>query len=482
MNYKLLLVLCFVSNVIFGQLIVEWEVSTEVSNAQLGNTKPRIVLNGAKEPVVVFGKNTGELYLTKMVGNQFNTPQQLASNGMAYVTYWTSADIGAQGDTIFIVFKTLPLETGSIYLVRSFDGGTTLSDTILIDHQQPGVAWLPSLEVDQYGQPHVVYMGHDQNWISPNYYIVHSNNFGTSFSNAQNITAGIPVEACDCCPSELIINSNQQVLLYRNNNQNLRDIYGVYSDNAGVDFSSSTNVENLNWLVNNCPSTAPDGVIVDDTLWSVGASKASGAYRVYLSKSHLTNQINSLISDSLAAPSQVNANQNHPRIAASENYMAIVWHENTGSNYDVYVSVAPTFDGGQLYNSKILVNEALSGNQIYSDVVLNENELHVVYQDNAQGKVIYRKGTIVQNNALQTIDKPSFSCFPNPIKDKCNISSTEVMHSITLYDGASKALRTYSLDQPSTDMQLDFAQLKPGKYTIVVDFNFSNASIEVIKL
>ena len=482
MNYKLLFILCFVSNLIFGQLNIEWETSIGVSNAQQGNTKPRIVLNGAKEPVVVFGKNSGELYLTKMVGNQFSAPQQFASNGMAYVNYWTSADLGSKGDTIYIVFKTLPLETGSIYLVRSFDGGTTLSDTILIDHQQPGVAWLPSLEVDQNGQPHVVYMGHDQNWISPNYYIIHSNDFGASFSNAQNITDGIAVEACDCCPSELVIEANQQVLLYRNNNQNLRDIYGVYSDNAGLDFLSNTNVENLNWLVNSCPSTAPDGVIVDDTLWSVGASKASGSYRVYLSKSHLTSQINSLLSDSLAAPAQVNANQNHPRIAASENYMAIVWHENTGSNYDVYVSVAPTFDGGQLYTTKILANEAVSGNQIYSDVVLDGNEIHIVYQDNSSGTVIYRKGTIIQNNAVENIVEPSFSCWPNPIRDKCSISSTMNMHRVTIFDGASKALQSYELDQPSTEMKLDLSQLMPGKYTIVVDFNFRKGSMEVIKL
>ena len=90
----LMLIFISISSSIFGQLEIVWEAAQSVAESQFGNIKPRIVLNGAGEPVVVFGKNNGELYLARKNGAQFTTPQQLAASGGAYVTNWTSADIG----------------------------------------------------------------------------------------------------------------------------------------------------------------------------------------------------------------------------------------------------------------------------------------------------------------------------------------------------------------------------------------------------
>lgn len=478
----ILVLLCIQTTNLYGQLYIAWDAPIEVAPAQLGNTKPRIVLNGDKEPVVVFGKNTGELYLAKMVGAQFSAPQQLATNGMAYVTYWTSADIGAHGDTIFVVFKTLPLETGPMYLIRSFDGGAALSDTILIDHLQAGVAWLPSLEVDQNGQPHVVYMGHDQNWLNPNYYLLHSNDFGSSFDAALNLTASIPDEACDCCPAELVISQEKQILLYRNNANNLRDIYGVYSANGGQNFQSSTNVENLNWFVTSCPSTAPDGVVINDTLWSVAASKASGAYRIYLSASALDTQISSFSTDSLAAPAQLSANQNHPRIAASQSFVATVWHENQGSNYDVFAAIAPTDAPSNLYNSKIQVNNVSTGSQINSDVALNNDTIHVVYQDNSTGTVMYRRGLIGQTNHLNGNELSKLSCHPNPIKNTCKLNAQWPIEFINVFNESGTLVAQQRYSNISNTVLLDLSNLAAGKYTLKVYFTSGATQITVLKI
>lgn len=478
----ILVLLCIQATSLYGQLDIAWDVPIEVAPSQFGNTKPRIVLNGNKEPVVVFGKNTGELYLTKMVGAQFSSPQQLATNGMAYVTYWTSADIGAKGDTIFVVFKTLPLETGPMYLVRSFDGGATLSDTMLIDHQQAGVAWLPSLEVDQNGQPHVVYMGHDQNWLNPNYYLLHSDDYGSTFEGAMNLTASIPDEACDCCPAELVISDDKQILLYRNNANNLRDIYGVYSANGGQNFQSSTNVENLNWFVTSCPSTAPDGVVINDTLWSVAASKASGAYRIYLSASSLDAQITAIATDSLQAPAQLSANQNHPRIAASQSYVASVWHENQGSNYDVFAAIAPSNAPSYLYNSKILVNDLSTGSQINSDVVLNNDIIHVVYQDNSTGKVVYRRGLIGQTNQIIGHNIHKLQCSPNPIKSTCKVSAELPIQSIAVVDEMGKSVACFNFNKNSSTVSIDLSSLPAAKYTLHVQFNLGSVQKSILKI
>ena len=77
--------------------------------------------------------------------------------------------------------------------------------------------------------------------------LVHSLNKGLSFENEMEITLNIPQEACDCCPAEYVISGNQHALLYRNNDANIRDIYAVYSDDDGANYSSYVNVNDLNW-------------------------------------------------------------------------------------------------------------------------------------------------------------------------------------------------------------------------------------------
>ena len=124
--YLLVIYISFTSY-IFGQSEIIWDTALSVADAQFGNTKPRIVLNGDGAPVVVFGNNNGELYLARKNGTQFTLPQELAVSGVAYVTNWISADIGSKGDTIYVVLKAYPLEGGPIYLVRCFDGGVSVS-------------------------------------------------------------------------------------------------------------------------------------------------------------------------------------------------------------------------------------------------------------------------------------------------------------------------------------------------------------------
>lgn len=466
----------------YGQLEVTWQAPITVAASSFGSTKPRVVLNAEGMPVVVFGKNNGELYLSRMVSNAFGSPIQLASSGQAYVTNWTSADISAKGDTIMLAYKTYPLEIGAMYLVRSFDGGASIFDTQEIAHQQPGVAWLPSIKLDEAGHPHVIYMGHDQNWTNPQYYILHSTNWGASFLPSQPVTAAIPQEACDCCPAELVLAANKQVLLYRNNDQNLRDIYGVYSNDSGSNFLSACNTEQLDWLVTSCPSTAPDGVIINDTLWSVSASKASGAYRIYLSNASLDSQITRLATDSLVGPAQPSGNQNHPRMAASSEFIGITWHENTGTNYDVYVSLASTSFAEQLYNSKVLVSDNQTGNQLYSDLVLRGNEIHLVYQDNGSGTVVYRKGTIALTNNLVEPVSGRVSCWPNPVKDICQVQSTSPIQSIALYNEAGQRMASYTYPANQSTAQLHLAMLRAAKYTLKVQTTAGNFTLELLKL
>ena len=177
MKLLIAFLLTFLSVVSWSQPVITWEEEIFVTQTnQFGNTRPRICLTAQDIPLVVFGKaSSGLLYSTRLVGSMFNSPLPLLPNNMAsYLTTWTGPDVASNGDTVILVFKAQPMDLGNVYSLRSLDGGLTFSDTIRVDNHPLGVAWLPSLDMDENSNPSVVYMAHDANWTNPRYNVVHS--------------------------------------------------------------------------------------------------------------------------------------------------------------------------------------------------------------------------------------------------------------------------------------------------------------------
>ena len=100
--------------------LIDWEPEITVAENTYGNVRPRIVLNKDQNPVVLFGKSSLGLFVSKFENNAFQIPIQINDpNTLPYITNWTSADFAAYGDTLGVVYKVNPLETGKIYLQYS---------------------------------------------------------------------------------------------------------------------------------------------------------------------------------------------------------------------------------------------------------------------------------------------------------------------------------------------------------------------------
>lgn len=441
----------------YGQNVAAFGPEISVGDGSVyGNLRPRMALTN-DGPVVLLSKGGGgALSVAKWNGTAFDTPVNILPAGMeTYASTWTGADIAATGNTVIVTFKATPVETAHVYAVRSTDGGVTFGDTVRVDSHETGIAWMPSLDMDANGNPTVTFMIHDANWTNPRYAIARSTDAGVSFLPQQEITGNIPGEACDCCPAEVAIDGDRQVMLFRNNESNVRDIFGVLSQDAGSSFTSEANIDNTNWVINACPSTGPSGSFVNSTLFTTYASRATGEYRVYVTRSDASTSLT--YTDRLPIlESEINtSSQNFPRLHSWGDTVVVAWQENKGSNADIYVSIA-TNEGvdmlTDLSQNPFIANETTTGVQSYPDVRINGDMVHLCYVDAISGDVLYRRGNISELSLEESALSGDLTVYPNPSTTGTFGLEGTALIEIVITDKTGK--------------QIEFTTTKPGQITL----------------
>ena len=110
---------------------------------------------------------------------------------------------------------------------------------------------MPALTMDDNGNPVVTYMTFDAAGAEEGIAVVKSLDGGLSYQAQVNATTGAPGVACDCCSPEVLSSGAYQMVLYRNNESNIRDGHAVLSEDGGDTFTSTANMDNLNWNSNN---------------------------------------------------------------------------------------------------------------------------------------------------------------------------------------------------------------------------------------
>ncbi|NBP75353.1 MAG: T9SS C-terminal target domain-containing protein [Crocinitomicaceae bacterium] len=460
--------LTFLTVISWGQPIISWEEEIFVTQTnQFGNTRPRITLAANDVPVVIFGKtSTGLLYTARLNGSSFDTPVTLLPGTVSsYLTTWTGPDIASKGDTVIAVFKAMSMDLGKVYALRSIDGGITFSDTIRVDNHDSGHAWMPSLDMDENGNPSIVYMAHDASMTNPRYNVVHSIDQGITYQPEMEIALSIPDEACDCCPAEYVIDGAQHALLYRNNDVNIRDIYAVYSDDDGANYSSYANVNNLNWTLSSCPSTGPHGIFNNGKLLTASASAASGKYRAYLSETVTSPSLVLQSQTMMTPPQNINGVQNYPRISGKNDTVVLIWQENSPSNNDIFSGITVSGSIQELLDSKAIVNDSTLGSQSNPDIIYANGKIHCVFQDAISGKVIYKRG-ILSMNSISQLPNQDLIVFPNPLSTSLTIKSNLLTSSYTIYNVLGEIVQMGVLTSLQTEVNL--SALSNGTYQLII--------------
>jgi hypothetical protein len=403
----------------FSQHSINWGPEISVADGSVyGNIRPRLALTAGNEPVVVFGKNGGNLHAARWNGTAFGTPVDILPVGiLSYLANWTGPDIAAHGDTVIATFKAMSFENGKVYAVRSTDGGLTFSDTIRVDDHETGRVWMPSIAMDADGQPVINYMAFEGSSDEPRWMVSHSTDAGLTYSSGSDVSSVNSGEGCDCCPAEMVIDGNRQVLLYRNNENNTRDIHAAYSTDGGTTFPSGTDMEELGWSVMSCPSTGPHGIFHDGNLYTASASRVTGSYRVYLGSAQAGATLDFQQVVSPVPPNNTNGTQNFPRISNDGDTLVLVWEEKETTNADIFCSVSIDGQVTGLTTFKSRVNAITTSIQTNPDVIVKDGFVHVVFQDSPSGDVIYKKGTIIDVTGLAEGMSIQPDIYPNPSAD-----------------------------------------------------------------
>jgi hypothetical protein len=480
---KKILLLFLLSGTLSYSQNLQWSDTVIVNSSVFGNTRPRISLINDSIPAVSWGNFPGkEIYFSKMNSQgKFDIPVRISVLGEStYIQDWTSHEMAVSGDSIYIVYKNEPLVSAGSYLVRSLDGGMTFSDTIRIDPPSSFISFLPTVDVKADGNPVVSYMENNSDWSDPRFVVLNSNDAGTSFTSPVNASKGIsPAEVCDCCPATILAHDSLQFMLYRNNNSNVRTMWATVSSNFGASFSQGVMVDNTGSVSAACQSTGPSAIVNGDSLWTVWRSTTGGKTRIYLSSTSISDlQVGSHFRISDVANSSI---QNYPRIKGNANVAGVVWQESLLGNIDIIFSY--TEDAATSFLQKRdTVNIYRSGIQMNPDIAIDKNNnFHIVWQDDASGTVVYRKGSLSTVLGINENADSKLQVFPNPTSGKFTVQLNQAAKDgkIRVYNILGNCVLTQQINS-SFNQQLDLSGQAKGIYFVEVRSGETNETRKII--
>lgn len=476
-NMKKINMICFlVISPLFvsAQQSIIWEPEITVADGSVtGHVRPRLSLTDNDLPLVLIGKSgNGELFVVRGNGTGFDAPVQVTPPGLeTYLANWTGPDIASKGNNVVVVFKAQTLLEGHIYAVRSTDGGITFGDTLRVDNHDIGQTWMPALDMDENGNPHVTYMIFNAQGADERIAIVSSVDGGASYLPQQVVTSSAPGVACDCCPPEILTKGQYQLALFRNNESNVRDSWGALSTDGGLSFNSNANLDNLGWVINSCPSTGPHGVILGDSAYIVSASRASGKYRVYASSVGLSGGLNVDHVQMMLEPTTLPGDtQNFPRISGRGDTLVMVWEEKESGNTDILCAVSTDGLIQTLGTFKSKVNATTEGVQSKPDVILRNGVVHVIYEEMGSGNVIYRKGIIADVTGIAEAEVNKFELYPNPAQTSVTLTKIDASTITDVYmtDQWGREI-PITQNQANAGIELTWKdEISAGSYTILV--------------
>ena len=457
-----------------------WDAPINIAPATSGNNHPRIVTDAAGNPLVVW-YHSNRVKFTRWDGTAFETPRNINPSGMTVAgANWMGPDIASHGDTVYVVFKQTPEDSGPSWCIHSYDGGSTFSDAVRIDFNEDSLSRFPTVAIDEQGNPIVAFMKFNSSFGDPRWAVARSSDFGNSFSSDVKASGwSSPTSVvCDCCPGSIVSSGDEVVMLYRDNDSNKRDTWAALSQDGGQTFTSGINVDQQNWMISSCPASGPDGVIIGDTLYTTFMNGASGKTRVYFNRTSLSNFSSDPavpVTDLLFGLSA----QNFPRIAAYGTSMAVIWRQTISGQEQLVLNFSSDITSGlsPLYDTVDL-------NQITNaDIAMTDTKIYVVWEDYSSGTVRFRAGTYSERTSIDDdLSSSNISAFPNPSNDKWHISGEGLKPGMEmkLLNMQGQVLRSFNVND-SKNFSIDNSSLSSGIYFLRIGMGNEEYSIRLLK-
>lgn len=404
------------------------------SGSDEGYERPRVVMTANNSPFVIWSKSSAPkaIKARKWNGTDFDNAFDLV-NADLMPTGFIGPEIAAKGDTVYLIFESLLHNNHVIYLKRSFDGGLTFSDTIRVsDNSNTHKFAMPNISVSENGNPVVSYMECLPNWTDWKQMVKTSFDFGINFSLAADVSALAPGEPCDCCQSTLVTNGDNVYLLFRNDDVNVRNSYIAKSNDDGLTFTDTEDLDDINWLLNACPTSSAVGAVLGDSIMVVRRNGGSGVNELYKSNVNKDDLQKSYFTQVESVGSSL---QDKAEIATDLNNFIAVWEENRNGNKECFYSVIGG-DGKSLCNG-VISDTTTFGHKIAPDITYggpyletfsvvysaaNAKQVHFVYAplmsvsaineaSDSNEKKLLKSVNLLGKNVIPEINKPFINIY-----------------------------------------------------------------------
>ena len=362
---KSILFFCLLPLFSFAQCLSPSSTYILSSGSAEGYERPRVVITANNSPLVIWSKPSTpkSIKARKWNGTDFDSAFDLV-NADLMPTGFIGPEIAAKGDTVYLIFESLLHNNHVIYLKRSFDGGLTFSDTIRVsDNSNTHKFAMPNISVSEDGNPVVSYMECLPNWTDWKQMVKTSFDFGMSFSLAADVSALAPGEPCDCCQSTLVANGGNVYLLFRNDDVNVRNSYIAKSTDEGLTFTATQDLDDINWVLNACPTSSAVGAVLGDSIMVVRRNGGSGINELYKSNVNKDDLQKSYFTQLESAGSPF---QDKVEIASDLNYFVSVWEESRNGIKESFYNVMGS-DGKSLCNG-VISDTATVGHKLKPDI------------------------------------------------------------------------------------------------------------------
>lgn len=431
-----------------------------------GNTRPRIVLINDNIPLVTWtktGSGNGVIYSARWNGSGFDTAVQVTPSGInVYCSVDEGGDIASRGDTVFIVFFTT---TNKVYSVRSVDGGLSWGDTVRVDHAVVNMAYTPDVQVMPGGNPVIVYEGADITMTIAEQLVCRSYDGGITYTSEVQAHTSVNGTPCECCPPAILARDSSVYILYRNNDNNTRNIVMTISADSGNTFPVVSEFDQSNWVISACPTSGSEAMFYRDSVLAVWKS----GNKVYFgcgSAIDGSEGTHHLIEPTL--PSTVQ--QKQPSVCGNQDTIVYTWSDRRTNTYDVYVAV--TSAGAVPVTLPCMFNDTMglaeNGTQHNPHAVYNGGYVHLVYADIVTGKTYYRRAEVVAPTGLADYQNAvPIQVFPSPATSSFSFASGTIQKAqVQIYSVTGVLVATHSGVMQGE--AVNCADLAAGIYSIVI--------------
>ena len=401
---KTLLLLLIISLFSFGQTISDLYSFTEPiivnNNPELGLNRPRIIVNSEGLPLIMWTSiDDKKIYISKYTESGFDEPILISPVDFTfYGNQNYGPEINNNGDYIAIVLHNTLGKTNNIYIIYSDNGGVTFSDPIKIVEEEDLIEGA-GIHINSNNIPIITYeklppSGAANQLVGFGEFIeYYPGIIFEDFTIANMFTEGIP---CECCLGSLTSNDENLVFTYRNNINNIRNMFACSYNNETQTFNEGFSIDSYNQPLTVCPTEGPKSLLLDNYLVTTFKSYAYSPARISVSISDFLNE--TLQEEFVVDWAQGYGVQSLPEITQNESNIAIVWKEFRYYNIDVFISLidSPFSDIEMSFGPSLSISSSEPNSQSAEDftsvdIIGYNNEFHITYLDYNTKTLYYRK-------------------------------------------------------------------------------------------